>query len=194
MAEPIYSKILQLLVVWRNEKAISILIQNNRKLSGFRQATLIFKNTSHYSNLLADRQTNTITITVYRAISVFASCAIIDLVAVADVEALLRAVPPDRVLHEPRKGPRKSRVELPGVDLVGDGLDHVGAAAWSVAGRPIRVIGVKPVQGPGSVQEIVHEGVDRDHAAADLEPMAPGPDAPTSSWDKVIIRTLSETP
>jgi hypothetical protein len=114
---------------------------------------------------------NTITITVEIAISVLATSAIIDLVAVADVETLLRAIPPDCVLHEPRKRPRKSRVELPGVDLVGDSLDHVGAATWPVASGAIRMGGVKPMQGPGAMQEIVHEGVDRDHAAADLEPI-----------------------
>jgi hypothetical protein len=60
---------------------------------------------------------------------IFAWFSIIDLIAVANVEPLLRAVPPDRVLHEPRKRRRKPPVELAGIDLAGDGLDDLGAAA-----------------------------------------------------------------
>ena len=32
------------------------------------------------------------------------------------------------------------------------------------------MFGVKPLQDPGSVQKVVHERVDRDHAPADLSP------------------------
>jgi hypothetical protein len=53
---------------------------------------------------------------------------VVNLIAVADVQPLLGAVPPDRVLNEPRKRPGKLAVELPGVDLLGDRLDDVGAA------------------------------------------------------------------
>ena len=35
------------------------------------------------------------------------------------------------------------------------------------------MVGPEPVQKAGPVQEIVHQGVDRDHAAADFEPAAP---------------------
>jgi hypothetical protein len=63
-------------------------------------------------------------------------------------------------------------VELPGVDLLGDRLDDFGAAARPVACDPVRVVGPEPVQDAGPVQEIVHERVDRDHAAADFEPAA----------------------
>jgi hypothetical protein len=54
---------------------------------------------------------------------------VIDPVAVADVEALLAAIPPDCVLHEPRKHLREGAVELPGIDLAGNRPNDVGAAA-----------------------------------------------------------------
>jgi hypothetical protein len=57
-----------------------------------------------------------------------ATFPIVNLIAVADVETLLGAVPPDRVLNEPRECPGKPPVELPGVDLLGDRRDDVGAA------------------------------------------------------------------
>jgi hypothetical protein len=48
------------------------------------------------------------------AVQVAAAVGIIDAIAVADIEAALAAVLPDRVLDEPGEGPRKGRVELPG--------------------------------------------------------------------------------
>jgi hypothetical protein len=35
------------------------------------------------------------------------------------------------------------------------------------------MVGPKPVKDSGPVQEIVHQGIDRDHAAADLAPATP---------------------
>jgi hypothetical protein len=69
---------------------------------------------------------------------VAAAFSIINLIAVANVETLLRAVVPDRVLNEPRKRSWKAAVELRGIDLLGDGFDHFGAAARPVARRAIR--------------------------------------------------------
>ena len=80
---------------------------------------------------------------------------------------------PDRVLHEPREGPRKPPVELPGVDLSGDRPDDFGAAAGLVAGEAVGMVGSKPAQNAGPVQEIMHERIDRNHAAAGLTPAAP---------------------
>ena len=57
---------------------------------------------------------------------------IIDLIAVANIEALLAAIPPDCVLHEPRKHLWEGAVELPGINLIGNRPNDVGAAAWSV--------------------------------------------------------------
>jgi hypothetical protein len=99
--------------------------------------------------------------------------SVINLIAVADVETLLGAVVPDRVLNKTRKRPWKAPVELPGVDLLGDRFGDFGAAAGPIAGEAIGVIGSEPAQDPGPVQEIVHQRVDRDHAAANLEPPTP---------------------
>src|SRR2546421_12756752 len=97
---------------------------------------------------------------------------IINPIAIANIEAALAAVPPYCVLHEPREGLWESRIELPGVNLFGDGLNNVGTAAGPIASQPIGVVRVEPMQDPGPVQKIVNEGVDGDHAAADLNPEA----------------------
>ena len=68
------------------------------------------------------------------AVDVRARLAIIDTIAVADVETGLGAVPPDRVLDEPRKRLRKPGIELPGIDPLRHGIYNVGAAARLVAG------------------------------------------------------------
>ena len=60
---------------------------------------------------------------------VFAPTPIIDAIAVANIEALLIAIPPDGVLHEPRKHLRKAAIELPGIDLVRNRPNDVGTAA-----------------------------------------------------------------
>jgi hypothetical protein len=60
---------------------------------------------------------------------VLAPMLIIDPVAVADVEALLAAIPPDRELDEPGKDLREGSIELPSVDLCGNQPNDVGAAA-----------------------------------------------------------------
>jgi len=49
-------------------------------------------------------------------IDIVARLAVIDPVAVANVEARLGAVPPDAVLDEPREDRRERRVESAGVD------------------------------------------------------------------------------
>ena len=71
------------------------------------------------------------------AVEVRARLPIINPIAVADVEARLGAVPPDRVLNEPRKRLRKPGIELPSIDLQGYGIYNVGAAASLVAGGAI---------------------------------------------------------
>jgi len=62
-------------------------------------------------------------------VPVLAPMPVIDPVAVADIEALLAAIPPDRVLHEPRKHLRKAAIELPRIDLVRNRPNDVGTAA-----------------------------------------------------------------
>ena len=50
---------------------------------------------------------------------VLAPMPVIEPVAVANVEALLAAIPPDRELDEPRENGREARIERTGVDLLG---------------------------------------------------------------------------
>ena len=65
------------------------------------------------------------------AVDVRARLPIINPIAVADVEARLGAIPPDRVLNEPRKRLRKIGIELPGIDPLGHGLYNVAQPpAW----------------------------------------------------------------
>jgi hypothetical protein len=80
-------------------------------------------------------------------------------IAVADIEAVLCAVAPDRALHEPRKGGWKPRIELPGIDMGGDEINDACAAARPIARLAVRVIGGKPSQDPSAVQVVVDEGV-----------------------------------
>ena len=96
------------------------------------------------------------------AVQVVAPSLVVDPIAVADVEAILRAVPPDRVLHEPGEELGEPPVELTSIDLVSNGLDDGDTTAGAVAGRAVRVCGSKPVEDAGPVQEIVNQGVDRD--------------------------------
>jgi class 3 adenylate cyclase len=60
---------------------------------------------------------------------ILAPIPIIDPVAVANIEALLAAIPPDCVLHEPRKHLSEGAVELPRINLVRNRPNGVGAAA-----------------------------------------------------------------
>src|ERR1700737_5260048 len=90
------------------------------------------------------------------AIIVLATPSIINPVAVANIEAVLGAVLPDRVLNEPGEGLRKRWIELPGIDPLGYGCNNVGAAAGPVAGSAISVISMKPMQDPGPVQKVVN--------------------------------------
>ena len=83
---------------------------------------------------------------------------------------------------------------MPGVDLLGDRPNDVGAAAWPVAAGPIGMGGLEPAQDPGPVQKIVHQGIDRDHAARRLRPSGRTSAAPIRMPDNAIVSTLSETP
>ena len=96
--------------------------------------------------LLMFIQSNAITKPANLAIDIVTRSPVIDPVAVADVEAELGAVPPDGVLHEPRKKGRERRIESPGVDLLGHQGNNVGAAAWPVAASTIEMVGAEPGQ------------------------------------------------
>jgi hypothetical protein len=60
-------------------------------------------------------------------------CAV-DPIAVAHVESVLGAIPPDRVLHEPQEGLWKFHVEFLGIDLAGDGLNVTSSVKTSSSG------------------------------------------------------------
>ena len=102
--------------------------------------------------------------------AILAAVPVVEPIAVADIEALLAAIPPDCELHEPGKDLWKGPVELPSIDLLGDQPNDVGTAARPVATGAIRMIGVESVEDPGPMQKVVYQGVDGDHARADLEP------------------------
>jgi len=123
------------------------------------------------------------------AVDVRARLAIINPIAVADVEARLRAVPPDRVLDEPRKRLRKLGIELPGIDPLGHGIYNVGAAANLVAGR------IESCQDAGADQKVVHQSISM---AIMLAPTSRQRcrrlGAASRTQDKLMVRTLSETP
>jgi hypothetical protein len=116
---------------------------------------------------------NTITNTIDLTVDVVARLAIINAIAVADIEAELAAVSPDRVLNEPGEGLGERWVELPGIDLVGNGLNDLSTAALLITGRPIGMDGIEALQDPGPVQKVVHQRIDGDHAGADLVPERP---------------------
>jgi hypothetical protein len=98
---------------------------------------------------------------------------IVDAIAVADVEAGLGAIPPDRVLDEPGKGRGKFGVEFPGVNLVGNQAKNPGAAGWAITPGAVRVVGQEPGQDSGPDQEVVDQRVDRDHPGSNGDPVRP---------------------
>jgi hypothetical protein len=74
-------------------------------------------------NLLIIKR-NSIANTINSTVDILASLSIINAVAIADVEAGLGAVLPDRVLHEPGKHGGKRGVEGAGIDPFGHGLNN----------------------------------------------------------------------
>ena len=74
------------------------------------------------------------------------------------------------MLDEPRKRLRKPGIELPGIDPLGHGIYNVGAAARPVAGRTIRMVSLESCQDAGADQKVVNQGVDGNHAGANLIP------------------------
>src|SRR5437868_6924969 len=111
--------------------------------------------------------------TIKLAVDVRARLAVIDPVAVADVEAGLGAVPPDRVLDESGKDGREVAIKRTGVDLRGRAGNDLGTAAWPVAGCAVRMFGAEPGQDPSADHKVVHQGVDGDHGGPDLDPGLP---------------------
>ena len=120
--------------------------------------------------VISHTQCDAVTHQAHSTIQVVAALPIVDAIAVADIEAVLGAVPPDCVLDEPGKGLRKRWIELPGIDPLSHGLNNVSTAAGPVAGRTIQVVRVEPLQDAGAMQKVMNQRVDGNHAAADLGP------------------------
>jgi hypothetical protein len=100
-------------------------------------------------------------------------CRTHDAVAVAAVEPGFGAKPPNCVLNEPREIRREAGVEAARIDLAGDALDDSGATVWRVAAGAVEVVGVQFAKDAGTVQEIVHQGIDGDHHRAGVDPGLP---------------------
>src|ERR1019366_2693375 len=99
---------------------------------------------------------------------------IVDLIAVADIETGLGAVPPNRALNEPGKCLGKPWIEPAGINGRSNPDENVSAAAWPVAGRAIRMASREPVQDSGSMKEVVNQGIDGDEAGTNVEPTGAG--------------------
>jgi hypothetical protein len=115
-------------------------------------------------------QSHAITAPKQLAMPVVATGVIVDPIAIANVEAVLGAIPPDRALHEPWKRRRKDGIELAGVNVGCKQMENPSAPSRPVAPISVRVVGGKPVQDSGSMQEIVYEGVDSHERRADFDP------------------------
>jgi hypothetical protein len=62
-------------------------------------------------------QSNAITAAKQLAMPVVATGVVVDAIAIADVEAVLGAVPPDRAPHEPRKRRWEGRIEFASINI-----------------------------------------------------------------------------
>ena len=128
--------------------------------------------------------------------AVLAPMPVIEPVAVANVEALLAAIPPDRELDEPGEDwPGRYGLNARASICWAAAGNDFGAAAWPVAAGAVRVGSLEPGQDPGPVQKIVDQGIDRDQVHADFaatwgERQRRRSECRTSA----IASTLSETP
>ena len=104
---------------------------------------------------------------------IVATAVVVDAIAVANGEAVLGAVPPDRVLHEPGKRRGEGRIELASINARDEQTENAGAPSRPIAPVPIRMVGAQPPQDPGSVQDIMDQGVDGDKGRADFDPLRP---------------------
>jgi hypothetical protein len=77
------------------------------------------------------------------AIDVITASAVVDAIAVAHVEPVLGAVPPDRVLDEPREDLGKFHIELSSIYLFGDSPNDVGTTTGLIARGTIKVVSIE---------------------------------------------------
>jgi hypothetical protein len=90
--------------------------------------------------------------TVYTTVVIRTSRSIIYCIAVTDIEYVLRAIAPDRMLNEPRKHLRETPVEGAGINVLGRAANDVGTSAWSIAGRAVGVACIEVFQNAGAMQ------------------------------------------
>jgi hypothetical protein len=128
------------------------------------------------------------------AIANLARFSVVDAVAVAKIETVGGAKPPNGMLNEPGKIARKTPVKGSGVDPLRQVLDDVGATALGITGSSIGVRCAATFQNAGPVQEIVDEGVNGHHGLAGLEPDGPLAARAISRLDSAMVSTLSDTP
>ena len=121
---------------------------------------LILCNTLSYIESTLFIQCYSVTYRVDLTVDVAARLAIVDAIAVADVESFLGAVPPDCLLDKAGKHRGVRGIEGARIDAVRNGGNDVGTAARSIARRPIGVAGPEPAQNAGAVQKVVHQSVD----------------------------------
>ena len=107
---------------------------------------------------------------IQRAALVETSKAIIDVVAVADIQFRLGAISPDRVLNKPRERLWVGCIELPGVNSPCERSYYVGASIFRIASRSVGVVDTKPRRNARSAEKIVNECVDSDHAHTGFKP------------------------
>ena len=104
------------------------------------------------------------------AIANLARFSVVDAVAVAEIETVGGAKPPNGVLNEPRKIARKVPVKGSGVDPLREVFDEVGTAALGVAASAILVCRATGVENAGSVQKVMNQRIDGNHVRAGLKP------------------------
>src|SRR5260370_41993230 len=82
---------------------------------------------------------------------ILARLAVIDAIAIADIEAALGAIPPDRVLYEPGKDRGERGVEGAGIDPFSHNFNDLSAAASPIASLAIGVLRAEPDQDAGAL-------------------------------------------
>jgi hypothetical protein len=122
-------------------------------------------------------QRNSVTHQACSAIHVAAAASVVDSVAVANIETVLGAISPNRVLDEPGKDLRKRWIELPGIDPLRHGLNYVGATAGPVAGDTVAVFRFEPSQNAGAVQKVMNQRVGRSRPPSGISTVTATPSA-----------------
>ena len=105
------------------------------------------------------------------AIAILARLAVIDAVAVADIEAVGGTKTPNGVLYKARKRPRKSPIKGACVDLGCDRPNDLGTATKAIAAHAIAMGSTAIFEDAGAMQKVMDQGIDGDHGFAGLEPM-----------------------